>query len=295
MRAAIITTLLAQASCWLFSKGPCHIRSSALDMLRVSVSSPASTEAFTSNRTHISPYTGPLADMDSMEACMLINDLGIRLTIGPSVFAKGRGMFISLAEEKQSILLPKGTPICIFGKGIFTNDTTSDKAVGFELDKIGNGVIFENRIMPLVDAIMMARDKSNVMPTIRGHNIRHDCEINEIMIEVDKHFEKKVFEPFDSGAVEIDNFGMLANDRGYDPSVFSRQDYLDRAEELNILLLVWRLELNSSGDVLEPTWPLVVLDRDLLLTNSRPMEVGVTYCYRYWESTVFSSLAKYQE
>lgn len=50
-----------------------------------------------------------------------------------------------------------------------------------------------------------------------------------------------------------------------------------------MLELAWRME--DNGGVLEPTWPVVILSRDVAFSNAMPMEVGVNYGWKYWVET----------
>jgi hypothetical protein len=50
-----------------------------------------------------------------------------------------------------------------------------------------------------------------------------------------------------------------------------------------VLELAWRME--DNGGILVPTWPVVILSRNVAFTNSQPMEVGVNYGWKYWEET----------
>jgi hypothetical protein len=60
----------------------------------------------------------------------------------------------------------------------------------------------------------------------------------------------------------------------------SREKYIANSNK-NILSLVWRVDINTEGDF-EPTWPVLITTRDILLTNDRPMEIGLQYSWKYW-------------
>lgn len=75
-------------------------------------------------------------------------------------------------------------------------------------------------------------------------------------------------------------FGMFANDMAYEGLDTTLESYVEASVNRNILQIVWRLELQNN--VLTPTWPVVVLSKDVLFTNKEPMECGMHYSWRYW-------------
>jgi len=75
-------------------------------------------------------------------------------------------------------------------------------------------------------------------------------------------------------------FGMFANDLAYEGPTTTMENYLKNSIEKNILHIIWRMDLKN--DILVPTWPVVVLHRDVNFRNKIPMEVGIHYSWRYW-------------
>ena len=75
--------------------------------------------------------------------------------------------------------------------------------------------------------------------------------------------------------------GMYANDVAYVEGC-DQQSYEAASAASSVLELCWRLELD--GEVLKPTWPIVILSRDVAFNNpnDKPMEVGVQYGWTYW-------------
>ena len=66
-------------------------------------------------------------------------------------------------------------------------------------------------------------------------------------------------------------------------SSLSPETYDKNANTKNILELLWRLE-DRNGCII-PTWPVVMLAKDVLIRNrDYAIEVGLTYSYRYWKS-----------
>jgi len=80
--------------------------------------------------------------------------------------------------------------------------------------------------------------------------------------------------------------GLFANDLAYDMKEMlsqSQETYERNANTKNILELLWRLE-DKNGCII-PTWPVVMLTKDVLITNTDyPIEIGLSYSYRYWKS-----------
>jgi hypothetical protein len=73
--------------------------------------------------------------------------------------------------------------------------------------------------------------------------------------------------------------GIYANDLAYNPDI-TEKEYLKTRYTKNILQLIWRLDVKD--DTLYPTYPVVIVNQDLKFTNYLPMEVGLTYSFRYW-------------
>jgi hypothetical protein len=62
-------------------------------------------------------------------------------------------------------------------------------------------------------------------------------------------------------------------------------NYHDSSES-NILGVVWRMK--QYNETLRPTWPVLVTQQDVLLTNKQPMEVGLGYGWGYWKQKLFT-------
>ena len=75
-------------------------------------------------------------------------------------------------------------------------------------------------------------------------------------------------------------FGMFANDLAYIGPSMTMENYLRDSIDRNILHIIWRMDLKN--DILVPTWPVVVLHKDVSFRNRMPMEVGIHYSWRYW-------------
>ena len=79
--------------------------------------------------------------------------------------------------------------------------------------------------------------------------------------------------------------------------------YEKLSEQRNVLKLIWRMEeqelevpvsVREEGEgegegyqvekkkVLAPTWPVMILSKDVRFSNTEPIEIGLEYSYRYW-------------
>jgi hypothetical protein len=65
----------------------------------------------------------------------------------------------------------------------------------------------------------------------------------------------------------------------------NRDEYYANSHK-NILSLVWRVDMNSSEDIFEPSWPLLMTTRDITFTNRDPMEIGLQYSWKYWDAAL---------
>jgi hypothetical protein len=93
-------------------------------------------------------------------------------------------------------------------------------------------------------------------------------------------YKCRYFIPEESDDWKLTRFGMFANDLGYDETINTIEEYTDKSIEKNMLQIVWRLELSEG--VLRPSWPVVIVAKDVRFTNKVPMEVGIHYSWRYW-------------
>lgn len=222
---------------------------------------------------------------DAMEAGVEIQDIGLTVYVGKSIAAPGRGLFVSINEEGE-VFLPRGTPVCGYSRGKFTDQADGDKTVAFLLTNVRLGVIYEKELMPLYKAIGKLELK-DLTHALVGHILEYDQAIGEILCIPDESFRDRYFIPDENleNQWRPGSIGIYANDLAYDANLTKTQEvYEQESKRKNILQLVWRVEKNEQGQ-LTPTWPVVVTKDDVLLTNAKfPLEVGIQYSWRYWEA-----------
>lgn len=234
----------------------------------------------------LSPYEGPLGTLDSMETGFSLEELGLELMVGKSKVGEGRGLFISVAEDVEEAILPQGTVLCGYSKGTFAKEAADDKTVGFLLGDLNTVVIFNKQLLPLVEVIEANGPQvQNLTTIVQGHLLfKNESEpYNKIKLMPDpNHGGNYYFIPSTSEGIGITNIGMYANDLAYNSAVNNEKEYRESSDSKNILMLVWRLELDNQ--MLRPTWPVVMLKQDVFLTNHEPMEIGIQYSWNYWEA-----------
>ncbi len=254
----------------------------------------------------IEPYVGPIGSMYDMEGGIAIAESALNVIVGPSLVAPGRGLFLSIFDEEEEydlseqenmvkeVIIPQGTPICGYARGYFSFEEKGDKSVSYMFNS-DTLIFYEKQLMGISDAIQLANNYDGSMGTMMsseellwGHNVELDPITGVIQsMSPDPDFNTRIFIPDkadDKNEFAATSIGMFANDLAYDPEITSKEAYLQKSSENNILQLIWRLELNIGTKMLVPTWPVVVAKNDIRLCNSVPMEVGLQYGYEYWNS-----------
>lgn len=263
----------------------------------------------------IEAYVGPIGSMYDMEGGIAIAESALNVLVGPSLVAPGRGLFLSIFDEEQEeevedddkecflseqenmvqeVIIPQGTPICGYARGYFSSEEKGDKSVSYMFNS-DTLVFYEKQLMGISDAIQLANNNDGSMGAMMrseqllwGHNVELDPITGVIQsIAPDPDFNTRIFIPDkaeDKNEFAATSIGIFANDLAYDPEITSKEAYLQKSSENNILQLIWRLELNLGTKMLVPTWPVVVAKNDIRLCNTVPMEVGLQYGYEYWNS-----------
>ena len=232
------------------------------------------------------PYNGPKVPMEYMEAGIYVEDICLNVMVGPSIAAEGRGLFISLGDDGKEVTLPAGQIICGYSKGSFQREADGDKTVGYSFNDVQNGVIFEKKLMPLFDAIMLAKNMTRVTSVdtiVYGHVLSSDAA-GDVRIERAPDFFESYFVPNEVTEFLPINLGVFANDFAFSFDM-TANEYTAISSNENILQLVWRLALTENG-MLMPTWPVVILMSDTQFTNHEPMEVGLRYSWKYWQAVL---------
>lgn len=76
----------------------------------------------------------------------------------------GLGLFIACSDDVDSVTIPSSTPICGYSRGVFTeyNIIDSDKTVLYRFTNINQGVLFEKKVIRLIDVIHIMMDRYNI-------------------------------------------------------------------------------------------------------------------------------------
>lgn len=242
------------------------------------------------------PYVGPKSTKGEMICGCAVDDLGLQILLGPSKICDGLGLFVALDDGVESTLLTKGTPVCGYSKGSMVPIADGTFTVAYVFFGTLNGVIFNQRLMPLVEAIGLAADATgatDLRTLVAGHELLWDARSEEINIVPLDDYEARYFIPDMSASApsassasaslpSVTNMGMYANDCAYGPSVTEEQ-YIATSRHKNVLQIAWRMDIDAEGR-LAPTWPVVILLKDVLFDNKEPMEVGLQYSWKYWEA-----------
>ena len=76
----------------------------------------------------------------------------------------GLGLFIACSDDVDSVTIPSSTPICGYSRGVFTeyNIIDSDKTVLYRFTNINQGVLFEKKVIRLIDVIHIMMDRYSI-------------------------------------------------------------------------------------------------------------------------------------
>ena len=236
-------------------------------------------------------YKGPLSVHDDMMASEDLPGMGMKVLVGPSKTVPGLGLFVALKEDqKQTVKITRGTPICDYHPGAFTNDPCGDKTVAFSLASPAAGVIFHNQIMSLSTVVAPYAKNCQLDPKsiLAGHCIAYDKStdcIHVIPNEEDGNFPRYFVPDMNTVYLGVGEarmgLGVFANDLAFEEGVtLDEESYITRSLERNILSLIWRIEENKlrkrmDEAVFLPSWPVVIVNQDVHFKNSVPMEVGM--------------------
>lgn len=266
---------------------------------------------FGSQLDNVEAYVGPIGSLADMEGGIAIGDLSLHVLAGPSLVAKGRGLFMCIYDEwdtestnesenvemVEEIIIPQGTPLCGYARGYFSDTEKGDKSVAFLLKENSardTAVFYNQRLMTVGDAIWSAheercqqglQDSWKEQDVLWGHLVTMDHVTQNIQLKADENFSSRIFIPDtpEENQFSATSLGVYANDLAYDPDS-SRDEYYRNSEKNNLLQLVWRLAKDEETGMLVPTWPVVVARKDIRLVNTVPMEVGLEYGFQYWDA-----------
>jgi hypothetical protein len=253
-------------------------------------------------------FTGPVSSFENMEKGFDLEELGISIMIGKSEFCEGRGLFISLINNSiTETTISMGSIVCAYSKGSFCPIIEGDKGVSFMLTKLDTTVIFNKEYQSIFDILQQFHNETlqNPEPSkleefsnfIAGHclYIGEDPSKLTILPDDESHFsDHNIFLPHpvhNIDDVTIQNIGMFANDLAYDSQNVDLNEtiYESNSKKFNCLSLVWRVELQENRIV--PTWPIVMFNKDVQITNHEPMEIGMEYSWGYWKPHKIESIS----
>ena len=228
-------------------------------------------------------YDGPkMVDFESIEAQVIVDDLNIQILVGASTVCNGRGLFIALDENVEEVTIPRGTPVCGYSKGTFISSAEGDKTVAYLFEDINVAVFFNKELIPLKKAISIVANKRDILiDAVKDHSLYYDDELEEIIIVPNLENATNYFVPDVNDNWSLGRMGIYANDLAYEPNI-SEDEYNRSVKEKNLLQLVWRMDVQD--DVLIPTWPVVIVNKDIKIRCKEPMEIGVSYSFRYWKA-----------
>lgn len=169
----------------------------------------------------INLYSGPKKSMEDMLSGVTIDNLGIRVLIGPSTLVNGGlGLYLSVADDVDETILSRGEIICGYSKGSFVQDAIGSKSVAFAFSSLDTGVIFNKKLQSLEEAMNEAcllSDSDKLTNIIEGHLLLLDESDGCIKIYLDPEYEGgRYFIPEDDNAIGPGYYGMYANDLAYE-------------------------------------------------------------------------------
>lgn len=222
--------------------------------------------------------------METVDTIFHRPDLGIDIMVGKSVVSPGRGLFLRISSEFESVILPRGTRMCSYSRGRFCKDVEGDKSVAFIFPDPSFAVMHNDELISLKNVIgLVAENSSDLTNALSGHKFGYDPDNVELTIEPCMDAEN-YFIPFENEPIDIheDMFGMFANDLAYEDGVDEDTYYSNSAR--NVLKIVWRVEADTSANVIRPVHPVLLLSETLKFTQKEPVEIGVTYSWMFWAS-----------
>jgi hypothetical protein len=120
-----------------------------------------------------------------------------------------------------------------------------------------------------------------VVPTSNHNNSSN----NEEQMPFARYFVPNPNDQDDDELMNITNIGQYCNDRAFVTGI-GPVEYASRCDTENCLRLVWRLEYDDDNKILQPSWPVSVLARDMTFDNRQPIELGTTYGWNYWNASI---------
>ena len=116
----------------------------------------------------------------------------------------GLGLFIACSDDVDSVTIPSSTPICGYSRGVFTeyNIIDSDKTVLYRFTNINQGVLFEKKVIRLIDVIHIMMDRYTISTLdqadsmLLGHIVTtYSNDDNNGVIVPDENYKNNYFIP----------------------------------------------------------------------------------------------------
>ena len=194
------------------------------------------------------------------------------------------GLFIAVSSGKSRSEIRKGVPICGYCRGVIVEDDgesdvlQGDKIVAYRINSVNSGVLLGDELLSLDEALDRCGDENvKLTKKLDGHLLLYDEEIDDIVVLPDNDLASKYFVPDEDihPNLGVEGIGVYANDLAYnEDEIPNESEYYKASKDRNVLSLVWKLKLSSSS-CLEPMYPMLVFNRNLILTNEAPMEIGL--------------------
>jgi hypothetical protein len=268
-----------------------------------------------SSPSNIEKFTGPTmigeepvvdggdGDYAELLLCSLeLEELGLVLSVAPSTYvaAGTLGLYCRISDDVDETTLPALTLLAGYAKGTFQYEDHGDKTVGFSLTSRNAPVFFNRQLMTIEQALAAVAGTTATEEEVKlaGHNVYYDEDEKTIVVVPTSNHNNNNEEqtPFaryfvpnpnddQDDMMNITNIGQYCNDRAFVTGIGS-VEYMSRCATENCLRLVWRLEYDNDHKILQPSWPVSVLARDMKFTNRHPIELGTTYGWNYWNASI---------
>ena len=213
-----------------------------------------------------------------------VPNYNLTLSLAESSFGFGLGVYISVQRNIESVMLPKLSMVCEYGKGKFDMRVLGDKSIAYSFENVESLVYYESKVLPLKDLIRncISTSSSPYRQSIKllGHIINYD-DINNISVYKDKSHSKNVFIPSINDRNPYEYFGIYVNDFAYNLNETDNDEVYLANTNKNALTIIWKVEVDKNG-LITPINPVFVTKRDLVFANKEPMELGLDYGWDYW-------------
>ena len=222
---------------------------------------------------------------------------GLQIAVGQSTLGFGLGLF--LTADAPEMFVPAGTLICKYADGQLTAKNIGDKTLYYTFSSPKQVVYVKNCAVTLEEALR------NGMLKLFGHKVYREPQCDQMKIEIDPWHRQRHYVPSSilfstpssaslSGPSSvslsstrpsvISDYGCYINDFAFKGGVTHNRETYDKYTGDNLVDLVWKMSIDEHKNMLLPKYPVVVTNTDLLFdTYGKPVEIGTTYGWDYWE------------